>query len=130
MFDRSSTFGEALDSPAARSVLEVFLPGIAASPMASQFRGARLGQVVNLVPGLAESVDKDRFFAALAELDEGGAGRAPYAPAIDPHPEYEPESVPRGSAGVALPAADAAVGRRRGALRRARATATPSSTSS
>ncbi|MGC5170550.1 DUF5605 domain-containing protein [Microbacterium sp. DT81.1] len=103
MFDRSSTFGEALDSPAARSVLEVFLPGIAASPMASQFRGARLGQVVNLVPGLAESVDKDRFFAALAELEEGGAGRAPYAPAIDPHPEYEPESVPRGSAGVTLP---------------------------
>ena len=34
MFDRASTFGEALDSPAARSVLEVFLPGIAASPMA------------------------------------------------------------------------------------------------
>ena len=103
MFDRSSTFGEALDSPAARSVLEVFLPGIAASPMASQFRGARLGQVVNLVPGLAEAVDKDRFFEALAELDEGGAGRAPYAPAVDPRPDYEADDVPRASAGITLP---------------------------
>ena len=54
MFDRSSTFGEALDSPSARSVLEVFLPGVAASPMATQFRDVRLGQLVNLVPGLAE----------------------------------------------------------------------------
>ena len=33
MFDRASTFGETLDSPAGRAVLEKHLPGIAASDM-------------------------------------------------------------------------------------------------
>ncbi len=103
MFDRSSTFGDALDSPAARTVLEVFLPGIAASPMAVQFRGVRLGQLVNLVPGLAESVDRDRFWAALADVQEGGPGRAPYAPAIVPQGDYESDAVARGSAHVTVP---------------------------
>lgn len=104
MFDRSSTFGDALDSPAARTVLEVFLPGIAASPMAVQFRGVRLGQLVNLVPGLAESVDRDRFWAALADVQEGGPGRAPYAPAIQPRQDYESDAVVVGSAVLTLPA--------------------------
>ncbi len=105
MFDRSSTFGEALDSPAARSVLEVFLPGIAASPMASQFKDVRLGQLVNLVPGLSESVEKDRFWEALAEVDEGAPARAPYAPAVEPRHDYEDDDVPRASAEVTLPGA-------------------------
>ena len=53
MFDRSSTFGEALDNPAARAVLETFLPGIAASPMAGAVprRAARAARRA-LVPAL------------------------------------------------------------------------------
>ena len=130
MFDRSSTFGEALDSPAARSVLEVFLPGIAASPMATQFRGARLGQLVNLVPGLAEDGRQGPvLWQALAEVDEGGAGRAPYAPAIDPRPDYEADDV-RGPRPRSPFPARPAVGRASRCASRGRATATRSSTSS
>ena len=50
MFDRSSAFGDVIESPAGRTVLEQFLPGIAASPMAKQFRSIRLGQLSAIVP--------------------------------------------------------------------------------
>ncbi|WP_061782560.1 DUF5605 domain-containing protein [Microbacterium hominis] len=103
MFDRASTFGETLDSPAGRAVLEKHLPGIAASPMAQQFRDARLGQLVALVPELEDPSARDALWAALAEVGDGTA-RAPHAPAIAPDPAYEGEDVPRGSA-VPAPAA-------------------------
>ncbi|WP_235201458.1 DUF5060 domain-containing protein [Microbacterium sp. CH12i] len=102
MFDRASTFGDTLDSPAGRAVLERHLPGIAASPMAVQYRGVRLGQLVALVPEL-ESVDaRERLWAALSEVGDGES-RAPYAPALAPDPSYEDIAVPRASAGAALP---------------------------
>ena len=67
MFDRSSTFGHALDTAAARAVLEKYLPGVAASPMAGQFRDARLGQVVAISSTLREDADAQAgFWAALA----------------------------------------------------------------
>lgn len=103
MFDRATTFGEALDDPAARAILERYLPGIAASPMATQFRGGRLGQLVALVPALEDLQERERFFAALAEVGSGG-GRPPYAPAVDPDPAYEGDEVARGSAEVTVPA--------------------------
>ncbi|KAA9089593.1 DUF5605 domain-containing protein [Microbacterium radiodurans] len=104
MFDRASTFGEALDNPDARAILERYLPGIAASPMATQFRGGRLGQLLALVPALEDVEERQRFFAALADIGEGSA-RAPYAPAIEPDPGFEDDSVPAGSAEVTLPGA-------------------------
>ena len=77
MFDRSSTFGDALDDAAARAVLETFLPGIAASPMAGQFRDARLGQLVALSPALREdATEQERFWAALAEVPGDGSAIA------------------------------------------------------
>ena len=111
MFDRSSTFGHALDTAAARAVLETYLPGIAASPMAGQFRDARLGQLLALAPTLREDADAQAgFWAALAEVpDDGGGAHRDHAPAIDPDPDYEGEEVPRGSAGLIVP--DAAVPR-------------------
>ena len=109
MFDRSTTFGDALDDAAARAVLETFLPGIAASPMAGQFRDARLGQLVAISPTLREdAAEQERFWAALAEVqgDGGAAGsRRAYAPAIEPDPAYEGDDVPRASARVTLPSA-------------------------
>ena len=106
MFDRSSTFGAALDDTAARAVLETFLPGIAASPMAGQFRGARLGQLVGLTPALREdTAEQERFWAALAEVpDDAGAAPHEYSPAIAPDPAYEGDDVPRGSARLTVPA--------------------------
>ena len=83
MFDRASTFGEALDNPAARAVLERYLPGIAASPMATQFREGRLGSLVAFVPTLEDPAERERLWAALADIGDG-AGREPYAPGIDP----------------------------------------------
>jgi hypothetical protein len=106
MFDRATTFGEALDDPAARAILERYMPGIAASPMATQFRGGRLGQLVALVPALEDVDERDRFFAALAEVGSG-APRPPYAPAIDPDPAYEGDAVARASAAVEVPASAA-----------------------
>ncbi|MFT4305979.1 MAG: DUF5605 domain-containing protein [Microbacterium sp.] len=102
MFDRRSTFGEALDNPAARAVLERLMPGIAASPMATQFRDGRLGALVAIVPSLDDGAARERFWAELAEIDDG-AERAPYAPAIEADPAYEDDSVPRGSATLTLP---------------------------
>ncbi|MFJ6653400.1 DUF5605 domain-containing protein [Microbacterium sp. NPDC091313] len=99
MFDRRSTFGDALDHPGARAVLERFLPGVAASPMAVQFRGGRLGQLVAIVPSLEDPEHRARFWEALAEIGDGEE-RPPYAPAVAPDPSYEGEDVPRASARV------------------------------
>ena len=102
MFDRASTFGEALDDPDARAILERYLPGVAASPMATQFRGGRLGQLVAIVPALEDLEVREQFFAALAAVGSG-AGRPPYAPAITPDPAYEGDDVARASATMTLP---------------------------
>jgi hypothetical protein len=103
VFDRSSTFGEALDDPGARAVLERLMPGIAASPMATQFRGGRLGQLVALVPALEDLEARQRLWDELAELGDGGSPAKEYAPAIEPDPAYEGDDVPRASARVVSP---------------------------
>lgn len=102
MFDRASTFGEALDSPAARAVLEKYMPGIAASPMATQFRSGRLGQLIAIVPSLEDSAVRDEMWAALAAIGDGESSRAPYAPAIAPDLSYDDGE--RASAGLTSPA--------------------------
>lgn len=102
MFDRASTFGDALDSPAARAVLEKYMPGIAASPMATQFRGGRLGQLIAIVPSLEDPLVREEMWAALAALGDGKDARAPYAPAVAPDPSYD--SGERGSAALTAPA--------------------------
>ena len=103
MFDRASTFGEALDNPAARAILERYMPGIAASPMATQYRDGRLGSLVAFVPALEDADERERLWDALSGVGDG-IGRPPYAPAIAPDPAYEDQTVARGSASVVLPA--------------------------
>lgn len=104
MFDRRSTFGEALDNPAARAVLERWMPGIAASPMATQFRDGRLGSLIALVPTLEDPAEREKLWAALADVGDD-VERPPYPPAIAPDPDYEGDEVARGSASVVLPGA-------------------------
>lgn len=104
MFDRSTRFGDALDSPAGRTVLETFLPGVAASPMATQYRGVRLGQLTAIVPALREDeAAQERLWLALAEVDDGPDARPPYGAAIEPGTDYEGDDVERGSARVTVP---------------------------
>ncbi|WP_230114917.1 DUF5605 domain-containing protein, partial [Microbacterium oxydans] len=103
MFDRRSTFGEALDNPGARAVLERLMPGIAASPMAVQFRDGRLGALIALVPSLDAQEARDLLWAELAEIGDD-VERAPYAPAIDADPTFEGADVERASAALTLPA--------------------------
>ncbi len=112
MFDRRSTFGDAIDHPGARAVLERFLPGVAASPMATQFRGGRLGQLVAIVPSLEDPDHRARFWEALAEIVTA-TSEPPYAPAIAPSPTYEGDEVARGSARV-RPVPRTTLGRPRG----------------
>lgn len=103
MFDRHSTFGEALDHPGARTILETYMPGVAASPMATQFRDGRLGSLIAIVPTLEDPVEREKLWAALAEVSDGSDPRPPYAPAIAANPSYEGREVERGSASVTLP---------------------------
>ncbi|MGF6823767.1 hypothetical protein M2317_002687 [Microbacterium sp. ZKA21] len=102
MFDRRSTFGEALDHPDARAILEKLMPGIAASPMATQYRDGRLGSLIAFVPGLEDADEQAKLWAALAEVGDG-VQRAPYASAIAPDPAYEGDAVAPASASVHLP---------------------------
>ncbi|WP_243076489.1 DUF5605 domain-containing protein [Microbacterium sp. SS28] len=103
MFDRASTFGETLDHPAGRAVLEKHLPGIAASPMAAQFRDARLGQLVALAQELEDPAARQRLWDALAEIGDGTHAPRQYGQAIEPDPDYEQGDVERGSATVSAP---------------------------
>ena len=105
MFDRRSTFGEALDHPGARAVLERLMPGFAASPMAAQFRGGRLGSLVAIVPSLESPEARAQLWAELAEIGDT-AERPAYSPAIAPNPAYEGDGVARSSA-VVRPVAEA-----------------------
>lgn len=105
MFDRRSTFGEALDHPGARAVLERLMPGFAASPMAAQFRGGRLGSLIALVPSLESPEARAQLWAELAEIGDA-AERPAYSPAIAPDPAYEGDDVERASA-VVRPVAEA-----------------------
>jgi hypothetical protein len=102
MFDRRSTFGEALDHPDARAILEKLMPGIAASPMATQYRDGRLGSLVAVVPALEDPDEQLKLWSALAEVGDG-VQRAPYATAIAPDPAYEDDTVAPASASVRLP---------------------------
>ena len=102
MFDRRSTFGEALDHPAARAVLERYLPGIAASPMATQFRDGRLGSLIAFAPALEDPAAREELWAALAEVGDD-VQRPPYAPAVEPDPAYEGPEVAPGSAVLTPP---------------------------
>jgi len=105
MFDRSTRFGDVLDSPAGRSILETFLPGVAASPMATQYRGARLGQLTAIVPALRDDeAAQARLWLALAEVVDGHDPRPPYPAAIAPAADYEGDDVERGSAPITVAA--------------------------
>ncbi|MFD1718046.1 DUF5605 domain-containing protein [Georgenia deserti] len=101
-FHPGSLVGDALDHAGARAVLEKYLPGVAASPAAVQFRDARLGQLAAIVPQLEDTALREEFFGALAAIPDGEAAKE-YLPAVAPDPAYEGEDVPRASARLTAP---------------------------
>ncbi|MGA1836662.1 DUF5605 domain-containing protein [Herbiconiux sp. 11R-BC] len=103
MFDKGSELGDALASAEARAVLERHLPGLVSSPMLAQLLGVRLGQVVMINPATRDDEQMlATLWAELAVVSDGGAPKE-YGAAIEPDPDYESESVARGSASVRLP---------------------------
>ena len=100
--DRSTTVGEMLADPAARAVVDRYLPGVMSSPAITSFTSARLGQLVMVVPATREDPAlAQAMFDELADLGDG-AGPA-YLPAVEPDPGYDGEDVARGSAVLTLP---------------------------
>lgn len=103
MIDATTTFRAAAAIPAARAILERYLPGYAASPMAAQLGALALGAIAHVIPTLRDDpAATARLWEELAQVD-GGATRV-HGPRIDPDPHYESADVPVASATVLAPA--------------------------
>ncbi|PRY13557.1 DUF5605 domain-containing protein [Kineococcus rhizosphaerae] len=104
-YTRESSVGHVLDDPAARAVVQKFLPGVANSPMALQLRSAPLGVIVDHDRVLAGDPQRlQDFWDRISEIEVGEVAPRPEAPRIEPDPGYETPDVPRGSARVHVPA--------------------------
>lgn len=104
MLTQSTPFGEASDNPAARAVLERYLPGIVASPQAAQLSAYPLGMIIKTVPSLRDDDDRTaRLWAELETIEHRAATDRPHAPRIEPDPRHEGEHVAPGSAHCLVP---------------------------
>jgi hypothetical protein len=104
MFHRSSRVVDALASESAREVFSRHMPELLSMGFLALMPDARLGQAFQFSPALRqEGPAIDALLAELAAIADGDAPPV-YGSAIDPDPDYEPHSVPRGSAVVTLPA--------------------------
>ena len=103
MFDSSSPFDATVAVPAARAVIDRYLPGYVASPQGQQLGDLALGLVALRVPALRDDPQRlDRFWAELASVPDDSPPPV-YPEAIEPDLDYEPETVARGSAALTLP---------------------------
>ena len=100
--DDYATFGDALENPESRRLLEAAIPEVLDSAMAVQLRSFPLGGFLRF----ALAPDGERAAALLAALSdiENTVPSRPEPPVIKPDPAYEAASVTRASAGLELPA--------------------------
>lgn len=100
-FDRYSPLGSALDNEHARAVLEQEIPDVVASPLAEALRTAPVGGFLQFVlrPDAAKAQELLTALETIEDTSEQPEAAVPIAPAAD----YEPDSVPRGSAHVRTP---------------------------
>ncbi|WP_235493373.1 DUF5060 domain-containing protein [Leifsonia sp. Leaf336] len=99
--DRYSPLSSALDNEHARAVLERVIPDVVASPLAQGLRTAPLGGFLQFVmrPDTAKVEELLAALATIEDTSEQSEEPASIAPATD----YEPDSVPSGSARVSIP---------------------------
>lgn len=103
MLDQSTRLGYAASLPAARAVIDRYLPGYIASPHGAQLALAPLGLVAKAVPALRDDGElAARFWRDLAAIEDTAPPRVHGAP-IAPDPRFEAEDIPRGSARCVVP---------------------------
>lgn len=103
-FDAQSSVRSVLANPAARTVFQRALPGLANSPMTQFFSSMPLRVVVERDADMREDTARlEAFWAELAAIPDDSPPRVD--PVIGtPSADYEPADVPRASAPLRLPA--------------------------
>jgi Domain of unknown function (DUF5605)/Domain of unknown function (DUF5060)/Protein of unknown function (DUF4038) len=99
-YGRESRVRDILSDPAARSVAARYLPALTCSPTV-EYMGFLPFSAILRAPSAAppDPADIEAMWRELGQL-EGVARVRAEAPYVQPGPDYEPESVPRGSARV------------------------------
>jgi hypothetical protein len=65
-----STFGELLDDPRAKPLLEQYLPGVSTNPMVAMVRGVSLNQLLSMPQVAQFGVTREKIEALLAEANK------------------------------------------------------------
>ncbi|HEY9355068.1 MAG TPA: DUF5605 domain-containing protein [Arthrobacter sp.] len=94
-----SPLREVLAHRAARAMVQNYLPGIVNSPMLPQLKDLPVGQVLGMNAALSgNEAELAKLWQLLGALPEEDHRRLPQTHRAAPANDYEPESVPRGSA--------------------------------
>jgi hypothetical protein len=70
-FTMNSTFGELLDNPQAKAVLDKQLPGVSTHPMVGMARGMSINMIVSMPQAAQLGLTKEKAEALLAEVNKG-----------------------------------------------------------
>jgi hypothetical protein len=69
-FTMNSTFGELLDNPQAKAVLDKQLPGVSTHPMVGMARGMSIGMIVSMPQAAQMGLTKEKAEALLVEVNK------------------------------------------------------------
>ena len=100
-YGRDSRVRDILSDPAARSVVTKYVPALTCSPTLEQMGFLRFSGVLRGPGAAVTGPELEAMWDELARL-EGTPRAQPDAPYLEPARDYEPDSVRRGSARVAL----------------------------
>lgn len=97
-FNGESLLSDALANADARTVIERSLPGVINSPIVLQLRFLTLAQVAAFGASRIDGAAADELWQELSSIDAGEPAVRIEAPAIEPRPDYEADTVAIGSA--------------------------------
>jgi hypothetical protein len=99
-FDQYARVGDALNNQEAHALFEKMIPEVLGTPIVAALQDAPLGGFLRfaLAP---DSQKAESVLARLADIEDS-TPRPVEAPAIAPRPDYEPESVQRGTASFTI----------------------------
>ncbi|MBP1701733.1 MAG: uncharacterized protein H6Q38_840 [Chloroflexi bacterium] len=69
-FTLDTTFGELLDNPQAKAVLDKQLPGLSSNPMVAMARGMSLNMIISMPQAAQLGLTKEKAEAILAEVNK------------------------------------------------------------